>query len=213
MILGTVGFIGSGKGTVGNILSTKFGFTPISFAGSLKDAASNIFGWDRNLLEGDTDESREFRENVDEWWSKKLGFEISPRLALQRMGTEGLRNVFHPDIWILSLQKKMKPNVDYVITDVRFPNELEFISELGGKNILIKRGTPEWYETAYNDNLNVEFPRGLMKEKYPDVHYSEWAWVGKINMDWVIDNTYSLEKLNEAVNEMIQHFKIRRSIS
>ena len=62
MIIGVVGFIGSGKGTVGDLLKTEFGFHSISFASHLKDVASLLFGWDRNLLEGDTDESRSFRE-------------------------------------------------------------------------------------------------------------------------------------------------------
>ena len=48
------------------------GYQRISFAGVLKDACANIFGWDRVLLEGNTPESRAFREMPDEWWSKRL---------------------------------------------------------------------------------------------------------------------------------------------
>lgn len=211
MIIGTIGFIGTGKGTVGDMLSFNHGFRPMSFAGSLKDAASNIFGWERKLLEGDTDESRKFREEIDTWWSEKLGFEISPRIALQRMGTEGIRNVFHPDIWILSLQRKLKSDTDYVITDVRFPNELDFIKSLGGKNIIIRRGDlPEWYEVAHKENMyhkeNGIF-LGEMQKSYPNIHYSEWAWIGHVKFDWSINNDSGLDTLKERVSEMIEYFR------
>lgn len=62
MIVGICGLIGSGKGTVADMLVGEFGFTKISFADSLKDAVAAVFGWPRNLLEGDTDESRSWRE-------------------------------------------------------------------------------------------------------------------------------------------------------
>ncbi len=215
MIVGTVGFMGSGKGTVGDILALQHGFKPMSFAGSLKDAASNIFGWERKLLEGDTDESRKFREQEDAWWTEKLGFKMSPRIALQKMGTEGIRNVFHPDIWILSLQQKLKSGVDYVITDVRFPNELDFITSLGGKNILIRRDAmPEWYEAAYEDNQFAKkhsgIPLGRMQSEYPDVHYSEWAWIGHQEFDWTIRNDSSLDVLKERVLDMVGFLKKSR---
>jgi len=87
MIIGFVGFIGSGKGTVADILTHKYGFNKESFANAVKDACAAIFLWDRKMLEGDTKESREWRETPDPWWSEKLGREFSPRLALQLMGT------------------------------------------------------------------------------------------------------------------------------
>ena len=68
MIVGICGLIGSGKGTVADILVEQ-GFTKVSFADKLKDGVSTIFGWDRSLLEGDTDESRDWREQADEFWT------------------------------------------------------------------------------------------------------------------------------------------------
>ena len=53
MIIGICGLIGSGKGTVADVLVDQ-GFTKVSFADKLKDGVSTIFGWDRAMLEGDT---------------------------------------------------------------------------------------------------------------------------------------------------------------
>ena len=42
-----------------------------------------MFGWDREMLEGDTEESRDWREKVDPYWSTETGNPITPRLILQ----------------------------------------------------------------------------------------------------------------------------------
>ena len=60
MIIGVTGFIGSGKDTIANYLVAKHGFVRDSFAGTLKDAVAQVFGWDRELLEGLTPEAREW---------------------------------------------------------------------------------------------------------------------------------------------------------
>ena len=69
MIIGVCGLIGGGKGTVGDILVDNYGFKKLSFADKLKDAVADMFDWDRDLLEGITDESRNWREKKDEFWS------------------------------------------------------------------------------------------------------------------------------------------------
>ena len=81
MIIGFVGTIGSGKGTAGEILAQR-GFFTESFAAPLKDITASLFGWPRHLLEGDTQESREFRESKDPWWSERFGKDITPRYIL-----------------------------------------------------------------------------------------------------------------------------------
>ena len=96
-IIGICGpLIGHGKDSAAGFLIAE-GYQRISFAGVLKDACANIFGWDRVLLEGNTPESRAFREMPDEWWSKRLDIpNFTPRYALQYVGTDVLRTHFHP---------------------------------------------------------------------------------------------------------------------
>ena len=176
MIIGLCGFIGAGKGCVADILVERHNFTKESYANSLKDACSIIFGWNREMLEGSTPESRAWRETKDEWWSKKLDREFSPRLALQLMGTEAGRDVFHPDLWVHTVMRRCEkaPWNNYVIADVRFPNEIKAIRDSGGRVIRVRRGDdPEWFALARECNLQ-NTPE-LMRNAYPDVHYSEWA--------------------------------------
>ena len=85
MIFGFIGFAGSGKDTAANILVKDYNFKKISFANPLKDMVARLFSWDRMLLEGNTPESRAWRELPDEYWSEKFGYAITPRYMLQYM--------------------------------------------------------------------------------------------------------------------------------
>ena len=203
MIVGLVGFIGAGKGTVADLLVDRHDFEKESFANSVKDAVATIFGWDRALLEGDTPESRAWREQDDKFWSEKLGKPFSPRLALQLMGTEAGRDVFHPDLWVHTVLRRCEnaPYHNYVIADVRFPNEIKAIRESGGIIVRVKRGDePEWYNVALKDNKKPNY-HGMALE-YPDVHFSEWAWIGS-EIDFEISNNGSLDELIEKVDLLV----------
>ena len=212
-IIGLVGFIGSGKGTVADYLVERYGYGKESFANSVKDSISVVFGWNREMLEGDTVQSRAFREQPDAFWSDKLGKPFSPRMALQLMGTEAGRDVFHPDLWIFTALRRMQENKNYVLADVRFPNEIQRIREAGGKIVWVRRGElPEWYETAFRENTTpwdeqyiLEDHEQLMAQKYPDVHFSEWAWVGQ-ELDGVITNDGSLDDLYKQIDLLLESF-------
>lgn len=52
--------------------------------------------------------------------------------AQQKIGTEGMRKGFHEEVWVLATLKKAVPGGDYLITDVRFPNEVMAIHQAGG---------------------------------------------------------------------------------
>lgn len=202
MIVGLLGFIGSGKGTVGDILEQK-GFVKDSFAKPLKDACSVMFGWPRELLEGDTEVSRKWREEPDSYWSEKFGRQFTPREALQLMGTEAGRNVFHKDIWVISLLNRAKGK-DVVVTDVRFQNEIGYIQDNGGIVIRVKRGEdPDWYphlELLHGETERVKFMQ------YEHVHKSEWDWVG-CEFNYTITNNTSLQALGKEVERVLQFIR------
>ena len=211
MIVGLIGFIGAGKGTVGDLLRLQ-GYKQASFAGALKDTASQMFGWDRALLEGDTEQSRVFREKKDDFWSERFGYDFSPRLALQLLGTEAGRNVFHEDIWIYALENRIRNHKNVVVTDTRFPNEIEFIRSKGGVIVEVKRGErPEWYETALKENTDLKY-LGKMNEKYPDIHVSEWAWIGK-HVDYTIENDGTFDDLKLKVVNLLTEIEKSDNIS
>lgn len=204
MIVGLVGFIGAGKGSVADILVERHDYIKESFANSVKDSVSAVFGWDRPLLEGDTAESRAWRETPDKWWSEKLGKTFSPRLALQLMGTEAGRDVFHEDLWVHTLMRRCEnaPNKNYVIADVRFSNEIKAIQKAGGKVVRVRRGSePIWWGEALSTNKNKDY--NLMAQNYPEVHYSEWAWIGG-EVDYTIQNDGTFDDLNSMVDLFIK---------
>ena len=212
-LISLVGFKGSGKDTVGRFLVQNYGFKNFSFAESLKDAVASIFCWDREMIEGETAESRAWRELVDPWWSEKLGIPgFTPRYAMQNFGTDVMRRYFNEDIWILNIERKLTmlpADTKVVLIDGRFPNELDLGRKFGGRVIRVKRGPePEWFETARIAN---SMPRSPPKNKREEsrvieaakafnamnsygVHISEWAWIGQ-PLDYTIENDFTIPHL------------------
>ena len=210
MIIGVCGFIGSGKDTVADYLTNFHEFRRESFANSLKDAVSMVFGWDRTLLEGRTKQAREWREQRDEWWSSRLGQEITPRWILQYWGTEVCRRAFHDDIWIAALENKLRNSKDdIVISDCRFPNEIKSIKNAGGIVVRVVRGQePKWYNAAmaYNrgPNGNTEWALSKAKLDRLKIHASETAWVGT-KFDHVLDNNGTIDDLFAQVKNLVSN--------
>ena len=207
MIIGVCGFIGSGKDTIADYLVNIHGFRRESFANSLKDAVSQVFGWDRTMLEGRTKQAREWREQKDEWWSNRLGIDITPRWVLQYWGTEVCRKGFHDDIWIAALENKLRNSTDdIVISDCRFPNEIKSIKAAGGIVVRVKRGSePEWYNDAINMNdgkTNMSWLLSSERIKKLGIHASETAWVGT-DFDAVLTNDTTFEDLYDQVKGLV----------
>lgn len=195
MIIGICGLIGSGKDTAADYLVNFHEFRRGSFAGILKDAVSSVFGWDRELLEGRTKESREWRERVDPWWSERLNMpNLTPRWVLQYWGTEVCRKAFHDDIWIAGLENKLRSTSDnVVISDCRFPNEIQAIRNQGGKIVQVQRGVlPHWYDIAVQANRGVESAKRFLAAE--GIHASETSWIGD-KFDYCIDNNRGLDHL------------------
>ena len=196
MLIGVVGLIGSGKGTVSDRLEQKHNFRKDSFAKSLKDAVSSMFNWDREMLEGKTDDSRAWREKPDVFWSKRFGKDVTPRWVLQYFGTEVMRQGMHDSIWIDSCMARYDGQPT-VIADTRFENEIKIIREMGGSILLVKRGQdPDWF---------TDYVEGNVVPK--NVHLSEYAWA-KSEYDHLITNDGTLEDLHSKIDDLIVSDKI-----
>jgi PAS domain-containing protein len=189
MLIGLVGLIGSGKDTVAARLVKQHNFHRDSFAKSLKDATANIFGWNRELLEGQTKESRDWREQPDDFWSKQFGKKITPRWILQHFGTEVCRGNMLDSIWVDSLVARYQGK-DTVISDTRFVNEIKTIKEQKGKIILIKRG-----DIPSREEMQAS-----------GAHQSEWDWIG-CKFDYVIDNNGTVTDLHQKVDDVIRQLR------
>ena len=217
MILGVTGLIGSGKDTIADYLVTYHGFKRISFAASLKDAVAAVFGWDREMLEGRSSSSREWREQTDHWWSERLNKNVTPRWVLQQWGTEVCRKSFDDDIWIASLENKLRTRQDnVVISDCRFPNEIKAIRNQGGKIVWVQRGElPMWYDAALSANQgpngNPTWALSKAKLERLNIHPSETSWVGQ-EFDAVIDNNGTLDNLYHQIKNLVQDPRPSREV-
>jgi len=217
MIIGICGLIGAGKDTMADYLVNIHQFRRESFANTLKDAVSAVFGWDRELLEGRTRHSREWREQVDAWWADRLGMpELTPRWVLQYWGTEVVRRSFHDDTWIASLENRLRKTTDdVVISDCRFPNEIGAIKRAGGLVIRVHRGPdPDWYGFAEMINRgpekNIEWSWAKTQLDKFNIHASETAWIGTA-FDAVIDNNSTMDHLYAQITDLVQDLQLTRS--
>jgi hypothetical protein len=203
-IISVSGFIASGKDTAANYLVRQKGFRQESFASTLKDAISCVFGWDRIMLEGLTLESRQWREQVDSWWAQRLNIpHLTPRWVMQYWGTEVCRQGFHDDIWVAGLENRLRnSNEDIVISDVRFPNELLMLKRINAITVWIKRTPfPDWYSTAIAANKGHQFAVDELKRL--KIHSSETSWVG-YDFDHEIYNDSTLTYLYQCIDDLLE---------
>ena len=171
-IIGITGYKNSGKDTLAEYFIDN-GFYKISFADPLKQACKEIFSFSDDQLY-----NQNFKEREDIFWKH------TPRELFQKIGTDLFRNTLpkicnniNDDIWIKSIERKIiklhtEKNINkFIIPDIRFENEAEFVKNNNGTIILINRQ--------------------ILKK---DNHESEQN-IDKIKYDFKIENCSTLEDL------------------
>lgn len=212
MIIGISGRINSGKDTIGEIIQglsiTNGGreFEIKKFAAKLKTIASLLTGIDVKDFE-----DQEFKKSLlgSEWGTVRTNplnaipvFEnvqfnelMSVRELLQKLGTDALRDNLHEDVWVNALFSDYKPPKmseynpsNWIITDMRFPNEMNAIVEKNGITIRVTRPVKKSKTTAR-------------------LHPSETS-LDNAEFDYEIINDGSIDDLIEKVRQILITEKI-----
>jgi hypothetical protein len=188
------------------------------FAGKLKQIASLLTG-----IPVEKFEDQEFKKAyLEEQWGtvrsnpmnaipifEDVGFNelMSIREFLQKLGTEAIRDGLHPNAWVNALFADYKagdPEYDafypnWIITDMRFPNELEAVEEREGITIRVVRGCSECGGIGYH--------KMSCSKQYEKQHPSETA-IDDAKFDYEIINDGSMEDLIEKVRQILITEKI-----
>jgi len=192
-VVGIAGRKQSGKDTVGQRYIDQYGFVRIAFADTLKEACQIIFGFSHDQLY-----NNDFKEVIDDYWG------YSPRQVLQKVGTELFRDTIAQenvlpkigsDIWVKSLHQKISKlaaqgHRNFVITDIRWENELNSLKDRGYSTYSIRIICPSI------DKLRID---GL-------VHDSE-AHIDDLKCDFDIINQGTISELYETVDRIHASFQ------
>ena len=149
-VLGLCGFAQSGKDSAASFLVER-GWKRLAFADALRDSVYLLNPIVHVSTIGNAScEYERVQDLVDRvgWDVAKVSYpEI--RQLLQRMGTEVGRALYGESFWVDRVLTQMERSStsygedvvvgNYVITDVRFPNEVEAVRSVGGKVIRIYR--------------------------------------------------------------------------
>ena len=175
-----IGKAGSGKDTVGNYLIQNCDFLKLSLAGPLKECVKALF-----MLDDHTVYNREAREfplkDFPKWSVRKL---------LQFVGTELFRDHFDKDIWVKLLIKQVRESEikRIVVTDVRFPNEIDGIRKM-----------------SESEGFNVKFIKVVRDGQIGlDVGLSNHASEKyDLDGDYLIDNNDTINTLHREVDRIM----------
>lgn len=171
-LIGLTGLARSGKDTAANyITSLPHNYQTYAMAKPIKDACKIMFNWTDEHVYGD------LKEVVCPI------FGITPREAMQKLGTEYGRNMINNDIWTIRAELVIKANKRLVITDIRFDNEAEMIKRNGGIVVKIDR-------------------KNLPRIKGVENHDSELG-ISEQLIDEVIYNNQSLAMLYRKIDSVL----------
>lgn len=186
LLIGITGLAGSGKDTAGAFLVER-GWTRIGFADALKDLALRI-----NPLVAWEDMEADWRlsDAIDTFGANEAKFRVPEvRRFYQALGNEA-REVLGDTVWLEAWKRQAVQHDKVVVTDVRYPNEAEFIKSLGGRVVRIDRN-------------------GAGLAGAAGQHPSE-VGVSQIDPWWFIDNNGTLEDLKYEVLDVVRWYEEAR---
>lgn len=124
MIIGLTGYAQSGKDTVAAFLVEHYGYKRVAFADKIRDLLFKM----NPIVEPDV----RLQEVIAEMGWEKAKVRIPEvRRIMQELGV-GAREVFGDNHWIVEAYKDMDLDSNYVITDVRFANEANWVKAFNG---------------------------------------------------------------------------------
>ena len=148
-IIALSGYARSGKDESARVLIEEFGFQRVAFADKLREvlyAVNPKLGY-VSFGQGAREELIRVRDLVDRFgwdgykendgYHNEVAWEL--RELLQRLGTEGGRQILWDSIWIDAAFAGLPDDAKIVITDCRFPNEAQAIEERGGEVWRVQR--------------------------------------------------------------------------
>lgn len=183
MLIGICGKAGAGKDTIGDYLIDEYNFKKIALADPIKRIVQDVF-----VLDDHTVYDRVAREQPLPQWD---GWSV--RKLLQFIGTELFRQNIDDAIWVKSLWYRIHNDEynNYVVTDIRFPNELDFFKrKMKDDFISIKVS-----RKGQDGSVGIS---GHESEKYD------------LQTDIVIENNGTFEELHNKIDEIVKG-KLRRS--
>lgn len=135
MLIGLVGYKGSGKGVVAQALREHEGFVTVKMAGALKEMFAAYLAY---VGAGRAVIGRMIEGDLKEVPADCLGGR-TPRHAMQTLGTEWGRDLIHKGLWIDAFKRRANLFENVVCDDVRFLNEAAAIKEHGGFLVRVLR--------------------------------------------------------------------------
>lgn len=138
---------GTGKDTVGSIMTDMYGMERIAFADPIKRAIEAMFDLDPTIWD-----DRELKEQTLHESGLLPGLHASPRYMAETIGTEWGRDIIGPDVWVKAVERRVENRMreapadlnGFVVTDLRFDNETIWTRSMGGRVVEICREGYEW---------------------------------------------------------------------
>lgn len=134
LLIGLTGPARTGKSTTAHHLTLEHGFECFAFADPLREGLAAIFQLSPEDFEGES------KEQPISWLGR------SPRQLMQLLGTEWGRHMISANLWVDLAEQHLNaianasfPSPSFVISDVRFENEADFIRKRGGMIVHLQR--------------------------------------------------------------------------